>query len=234
MCNRAGGTGIVGCNARDRIASLSAHVHGDACNKAGNIGIIGCNAAGVVGHLGLLFFSSKNNSPNKVLTPNVRSLKKSVLKRKYPSQGNGGAVIQPLFFTRFPPALRMTHSIITLNPPLQCRGVYGGFFGLAFTFTAKSLQHTANQLQQWAREPDLGVKIFANSLLLTSRSICLLYRRVLLDRAHNPCSGFVFCAVSCTRNCSGGKHCSHCALKINVAIKCKTLIRGCRSVLTKY
>jgi hypothetical protein len=52
----------------------------------------------------------------------------------------------------------VTRSIITQNPLLQVRDVYGGFFGLAFIFAAKSLKHTANQLEQWALELDLGVK----------------------------------------------------------------------------
>ena len=39
------------------------------------------------------------------------------------------------------------------------------------------MQHTVNQLlQQWAKEPDLGVKSFASSILLTSQSICLPYQ----------------------------------------------------------
>jgi hypothetical protein len=64
-----------------------------------------------------------------------------------------------------PPALQPMCSI-TPPPPLQCRGIYGGYFGLALTFAAKSMEHTANQLQQWAREPNLGVKSFANSISL--------------------------------------------------------------------
>jgi hypothetical protein len=64
-----------------------------------------------------------------------------------------------------PPALQLMRSI-TPPLPLQCRGIYGGFFGLMLTFAAKSLEHTANQLWQWAREPNLGVKSFANSISL--------------------------------------------------------------------
>ena len=63
-----------------------------------------------------------------------------------------------------PPALRSMRSITPPAPPSECRGIYHvGFFGLALTFAAKSMEHTANQLQQWAKEPDLGVKSFANS-----------------------------------------------------------------------
>jgi hypothetical protein len=87
------------------------------------------------------------------------------------------------------------------------------------TFAAKSMEHTANQLQQWAKEPDLGVKSFANSILLTSRSICIPYQGVLLDRMSNPREGFVFRAKSCSGNFSNRKRCSHCASKINVANK---------------
>jgi hypothetical protein len=195
--NKVGGVSITSCNAsRDRIAPLSMRAHGDACNKAGSISIISCNAAGIVRHVGLSFYSSKNDPPSKALPPNVGGPKKCVLKRKSPSQDNGGAMIQTPLLKRLPPALQTSHSIITPNPPSQCRGVYGGFFEPAFTFAAKSLQHTTNQLQRWAREPDLGVKSFANSILLMSWSICVPYHGVLLDRAHNPCNEFVFCAVS--------------------------------------
>jgi hypothetical protein len=57
------------------------------------------------------------------------------------------------------------------------------------------MEHTANQLQQWAKEPDLVVKSFANSILSTSRNICILYQGVLLDRTSNPREGFVFSAA---------------------------------------
>ncbi len=72
-----------------------------------------------------------------------------------------------------------------------------------------------NQLRQWVMEPDLGVKSFTDSMLSMSGSICLPYHGVLLHRAHNPCGGFVFHTISCTRNCSNRKHCSQCASKIN-------------------
>ena len=60
--------------------------------------------------------------------------------------------------------------------------VNGGSFGPALTFAAKSMAHTANQLRQWATEPDLGVKSFTKLTLSTSRSICLPCQGVLLDR----------------------------------------------------
>jgi hypothetical protein len=120
------------------------------------------------------------------------------------------------------PPLQSTRSI-TPPPPSQCRGIYGYFFGPALTFAAKSMKHTANQLRQWAREPDLGVKSFAKSILSTSWSICVPYQGVLLDRSINPPDGFVFRAKSCIRNCSNGKCCSHCASKIFVSNK----VRGC-------
>ena len=99
-------------------------------------------------------------------------------------------------------------------------GIYRvGFFGPALTFAAKSMEHTANQLRQWAKEPDLGVKSFADSILSKSRSICIPYQGVLLDRTSNPGEGFVFRAESCSGNCSNGKRCSHCASKTNVRNK---------------
>jgi hypothetical protein len=59
-------------------------------------------------------------------------------------------------------ALRLTHSITPQAPLAECRSIYHvGFFGPLLTFAAKSMEHTANQLWQWAKEPDLGVKSFA-------------------------------------------------------------------------
>ncbi len=77
------------------------------------------------------------------------------------------------------------------------------------------MQHTVNQLQQWAKEPDLGVKSFASSILLTSRSICLPYQGMVLDRMSDSREGFVFRAESCGGICSGqrfnsGLGCSFC------------------------
>jgi hypothetical protein len=98
---------------------------------------------------------------------------------------------------------------------VQCSGIFDGFFGRAFSLAAKTMHHTANQLQQWAIEPDLGVKSFANSILSRSQSICLPYCGVLLHRALHPHNGFDFLAVSYTRNRSNGKHCSQSASMIN-------------------
>ncbi len=93
VCNKAGGIDIIGCNpARDMIAPLRVCVHDNVWIIAGSIGVISCNAIGGDGLVVLLFCSSKNDSPNKALPPNVGSPKRSaVLKRKSPSQGNGGA-----------------------------------------------------------------------------------------------------------------------------------------------
>jgi hypothetical protein len=79
------------------------------------------------------------------------------------------------------PALRPMCRI-TASLPSECRGISNGFFGQALTFAARSMQHTVNQLQQWAKEPDLGVKSFASSILSTSWSICLPYQGMILDR----------------------------------------------------
>ena len=63
------------------------------------------------------------------------------------------------------------------------------------------MQHTVNQLQQWAKEPGLGVKRFSSSILSTSWSICLPYQGMVLDRTSNFCEGFIFRAKSCSRIC---------------------------------
>jgi hypothetical protein len=86
------------------------------------------------------------------------------------------------------------------------------------TFAAKLLEHTANQLWQWAREPDFGVKSFADSILLTSQSICMPYQGIILGSTSNPREGFVFRAESCSRNCIKGTRCSHCASKIKSVV----------------
>ena len=177
--------------------------------------------------------SDENDAPNNASPRKVGSPKKRGEKRKSPSKGLGGMVLNPLPPLLPPPlppsslplplpAPPITRSI-TPPPPLQCRGVSEGFFGPALTFAAKSMEHTAKQLRQWAMEPDLGVKSFAKSMLSTSRSICIPYHGVLLDRASNLQEGFVFRAVSCSGNCSNGKRCSHCTSKIYVSNK----VRGC-------
>ena len=88
------------------------------------------------------------------------------------------------------------------------------------------MEHTANQLRQWAKEPDLGVKSFANSILLTSQSICIPYQAVLLDGTSNPWEGFVFHAESCSRKCSNRKRCSHYVSKINVGNKVRESVES--------
>ena len=166
---------------------------------------------------GASFCSNKNDARNNASPRKVGSPKKRGEKRKPPSRGLGGMVLHPLP-PPLPPSLQSTSSI-THPPPLQCRGVYGGFFGPALIFAAKSMEHTANQLRQWASESDLGVKSFAELILTTLQSICVPYQGVLLDRMSNPWVGFVFRAKSCSGNCSNGNHCSHCASKINVSRK---------------
>ena len=104
---------------------------------------------------------------------------------------------------------------IAASPPSKCKGNSNGFFGQALTFAARSMQHTVNQLQQWAKEPDLGVKSFASSILSTLRSICLPYQGMVLDRTSNSREGFVFRAESCSGISSGqrfksGLRCSFC------------------------
>jgi hypothetical protein len=111
---------------------------------------------------------------------------------------------------------------INASPPLECRGISNGFFGQALTFAARSMQHTANKLQQWVKEPNLGVKSFANSILLTSWNICLPYQGMVLDRTSNSCEGFVFRAESCSGICCGNSQhfgkgllqCSFCDLQV--------------------
>jgi hypothetical protein len=104
----------------------------------------------------------ENGPPNNVSPCRGGSPTKSRggTKRKSPSRGLGGMVLHPLP-PPMPPALQSSCSITPPAPPSECRSIYHvGFFGPALTFAAKSMKHTANQLQQWAKEPDLGVKSF--------------------------------------------------------------------------
>jgi len=118
-----------------------------------------------------------------------------------------------------PPALRPMRRI-TASLPSECRDIFNVFFGQALTFAARSMQHTVNQLQQWAKEPELGVKSFTSSILSTSRSICLpyQYQGMVLDRTNNSCEGFIFRAESFSGICSGQRfnsdlRCSFCDLQ---------------------
>ena len=99
---------------------------------------------------------NKNSVLNNASPPRGMRPTKRGIKRKSPSQGLGG-VLCPSTPPSSPPALRPMRQI-TASPLPECRGISNGFFGQALTFAARSMQHTVNQLQQWAKEPDLGVK----------------------------------------------------------------------------
>ena len=143
-----------------------------------------------------------------------------------------------------PPALRPMRRI-TASLPSECRGISNSIFGQALTFAAMSMQHTVNQLQQWAKEPDLGVKSFASSILLMPWSICLPYQGMVLNRTSNSREGFVFCAESCSGICSrqrfnSGLRCSFCdsqkkcgSEKIRQSIKPSTGCVGKRATIQK-
>jgi hypothetical protein len=145
---------------------------------------------------GASFCPDENDAPNIESPRKVGSPKKRGVKRKSPSRGLGGVALHPLPPPSPPPLLMRS---ITPPPPSQCRGVSEGFFGPALIFAAKSMEHTANQLRQWAMEPDIRVKSFAKSMLSTSRSIFMPYHGLLLDRVRNLREGFVFCAESLMR-----------------------------------
>jgi hypothetical protein len=205
---------------RDGLAPLSAKGGGTstsgAAASASDAGLVGDDAT----------CHDENGPPNNASPRRDGSPTKRGGKRKSPPRGLGGMVLHPLP-PPMPPALRSTRSITPLAPPSECLGIYRvGFFGPALTFAAKSMEHTANQLRQWAKEPDLGVKSFADSILSKSRSICIPYQGVLLDRTSNPGEGFVFRAESCSGNCSNGKRCSHCASKINVGNKVRESVQA--------
>ena len=80
------------------------------------------------------------------------------------------------------------------------RGICNSFFRSALTFAVKSMQHNANHLQQWAREPDFIVRSFTCSILSMFKSVCHPYHGVVLDRMSSPQEGFISCVESCSRN----------------------------------
>ena len=156
----------------------------------------------------------KNGPPNSMSPRRDGSMTKSRsgTKRKSPSQGLGGVLCPST--PPSPPALRPMRQI-TASSLAKCRGISNGFFGQALTFAGRSMQHSVNQLQQWAKEPDLGVKSFASSILSMPQSICLPYQGMVLDRTSNSYEGFIFRAESCSGICSGqrfnsGLQCSFC------------------------
>ena len=129
----------------------------------------------------------ENDAPNNASPPRGGSPTKRGIKRKSPSRA--GLVLCPST-PPSPPALRPMRRI-TASPPPECSGISNGFFGQALTFAARSMQHTVNQLQRWAKEPDLGMKSFASSILSTSWSICLPYQGMIMDRTSDSHEGFV-------------------------------------------
>ncbi len=195
---------------RDGLAPLSAKGGGTSTSRAAasDVGLVDDDAT----------CHDKNGPPNNASPrrdDESPTKSRGGTKRKSSSQGLGGVLCPST--PPSPPALRPMHRI-TASLPSECRGISNGFFGQTLTFAARSMQHTVNQLQQWAKEPDLGVKSFASSLLSTSRSICLPYQGMVLNRTSNSREGFAFCAESCSGICSGqrfnsGLQCSFCDLQ---------------------
>jgi hypothetical protein len=223
---------------RDGLAPLSAKGGGTSTSGAA----ASLSDAGLVGDDATCH--DENGPPNNTSPrrDRNRSLTKRGEKRKSPSRGLGGVLCPST--PQSPLAIRPMRQI-TACPPSECSGISNGFFGqaLTFAFAARSMQHTVNQLQQWAKEPDLGVKSFACSILSTSRSICLPYQGMVLDRTSNSREGFIFRAESCSGICSGqrfdsGLRCSFCdsqkkrgSEKIRQSIKPSTGCVGKRATI---
>jgi hypothetical protein len=64
-----------------------------------------------------------------------------------------------------------------LTPMKRCRGVYNGSFGSALAFAAKAYQHTARQLREMAREPDIVLNVEKRRFSLAALPISL-YRDI--------------------------------------------------------
>ena len=170
---------------RDGLAPLSAKGGGTSTSGAA----ASLSDAGLVGDDATCH--DENGPPNNASPRRDRCPTKRGEKRKSPFRGLGGVLCPST--PQSPPALRPMRQI-TACPPSECSGISNGFFGQALTFAARSMQHTVNQLQQWAKEPDLGVKSFASSILLMPWSICLPYQGMVLNRTSNSREGFIFCA----------------------------------------
>jgi hypothetical protein len=159
---------------RDGLAPLSAK-GGTLTSRAAASNVRLINAASDIGLVNdSASCHDENGPPNNASPRRGGSPTKSRggTKRKSPSRGLGG-VLCPSLAPPSPPALCPMRRI-TSSPPPECSGISNGFFGEALTFAARSMQHTVNQLQRWAKEPNLGVKSFASSILSTLRSIYLL------------------------------------------------------------
>ena len=136
---------------RDGLAPLSAKGGGTSTSGAA----ASLSNAGLVGNDAICH--DENGPPNNASPCRDGSPMKSRggTKRKSPSQGLGGVLCPST--PPSPPALRPMRRI-TASPPSERRGISNGFFGQSLTFAARSMQHTVNQLQQWAKKPDLGVR----------------------------------------------------------------------------
>jgi len=73
-------------------------------------------------------------------------------KRKSPSQGVGRVLCPST--PPSPPALRPMRRI-TASPSSECRGISNGFFGLALTSAARSMQNTVINCSSGLRSPIL-------------------------------------------------------------------------------
>ena len=65
-----------------------------------------------------------------------------------------------------------------------------------------------------ARDPNAGLRKFAESTIAQSWDMCLPFYGVLVSRADDPSNGFVFRSVNCSKDCSSGTRCSSCASRI--------------------
>ena len=97
-----------------------------------------------------------------------------------------------------------------------CKGVYDGSFGAALSAAGRALVKTGQYLIEMASMPGAGVSAFANSVLATSRQMCLPYRGMIVERAADPEVGFVFRKEGCRGQCvDGSPRCDVCAAAQN-------------------
>ena len=111
-----------------------------------------------------------------------------------------------------PPSLPLL--ALSTAPLKKCKGGYAGNFGSALAFAAKTYRNTAQKLGEMARDPNAGLRKFAESTIAQSWDMCLPFYGVLVSRADDPSNGFVFQLVNCSGDCSSGTRCSSWASRI--------------------
>ena len=139
---------------KDGIAPLSASARGVVLDNKAGVELRDDVSAGI----DIFEDARENDSPNNTKNASFRMVgttsghERTGERRESPLQSiDGRSPLSPILAPPSPARLP-THQYVTPNlRPLLCSGIYEGSFGPAFTFAAKSLQYTADQLKRWAK-----------------------------------------------------------------------------------